>query len=141
VKTFTIGTDGDIATFEGGKDAGALAAGTQSFRSDRELGDITAAWRLDRLEEVWNRLSGVQKVKRFRDRKTAVARIWKAVQNLKPSSVKREALSPQGDSENEAAEVRSRPDDYAHCAGDSNVGPARRSDLKVHNLCYGLAGT
>jgi len=90
VKTFRIGPDGDIAAFEGGKAAGALAAGTEAFRSERELHDITAAWLLDRLVQVWNRQPGAQRVKRFRDRQTAVARIWKAVQNLKPSSAKDE---------------------------------------------------
>ena len=35
---------------------------------------------MKRLVEIWNRLPGVEPVARFTDRKTAVRRIWRAVQ-------------------------------------------------------------
>ena len=35
---------------------------------------------MKRLVEIWNRLPGVEPVARFTDRKTAVARIWRALQ-------------------------------------------------------------
>src|SRR5438067_4605054 len=35
---------------------------------------------MKRLVEIWNRLAGVEPVARFTDRKTAVRRIWRAVQ-------------------------------------------------------------
>ena len=35
---------------------------------------------MKRLLEIWNRLPGVQGVARFTDRKTAIARIWRAIQ-------------------------------------------------------------
>ena len=35
---------------------------------------------MKRLVEIWNRLPGVHAVARFTDRKTAIARIWRAIQ-------------------------------------------------------------
>jgi hypothetical protein len=45
---------------------------------------ITAAanWPLARLVEIWNSLPGAEKVKKFKDRATAMERIWKAIQSL-----------------------------------------------------------
>ena len=37
-----------------------------------------------RLVEIWNSLPGAEKVKKFKDRNTAVERIWKAIQSLSP---------------------------------------------------------
>ena len=51
-----------------------------TFRSEQELGKISASWPISRLVEVWNNLPGVKPVKKFTDRKTAVSRIWKAIQ-------------------------------------------------------------
>jgi hypothetical protein len=55
------------------------AAGTaQRFASAEELAGIVAGWPLMRLVAVWNTLPGVIPVNRFTDRKTAIARIWRA---------------------------------------------------------------
>ena len=39
-------------------------------------------WPASRLVEIWNSVPGFTPVKKFTDRKTALARIWKAIQNL-----------------------------------------------------------
>jgi DNA-binding IclR family transcriptional regulator len=52
--------------------------------SEKELGRVTAAWSLSRLVAMWNQLEGVVPVKKFTDRRTAVARLWKAAQALTP---------------------------------------------------------
>jgi hypothetical protein len=39
-----------------------------------------------RLVRIWNSLSGVKRTDRFTDRKTAVRRIWKAIQRLEVDS-------------------------------------------------------
>jgi hypothetical protein len=44
----------------------------------------TATWPGSRLVEIWNTLPGVTPVKKFADRRKAVARIWKAIQSLGP---------------------------------------------------------
>ena len=50
------------------------------FSSEVELASITSDWPLTRFAEVWNGLRGVAPVARFKDRKTAVRRIWTAIQ-------------------------------------------------------------
>src|SRR5580704_13824346 len=54
------------------------------FRSERELAQLAAHWRASHLVQIWNGLPGVRPVRRFTDRKTALRRIWKEVQKLKP---------------------------------------------------------
>ena len=50
--------------------------------SQQELADLAAKWPANRLIEVWNGIPGLTPVKKFTDRKSAVARIWKAIQSL-----------------------------------------------------------
>jgi hypothetical protein len=62
-----------------------------TFASEKELSKLTSEWPIGRLADVWNTFAGVvpfdglKPVKKFTDRKTAVARIWKAVQALTPA--------------------------------------------------------
>jgi len=51
-----------------------------TFASKQELDALAKEWPMKRLVEIWNRLPGVQAVARFTDRKTAIARIWRALQ-------------------------------------------------------------
>jgi len=51
------------------------------FSSLDELGHLAEPWPAARLVRIWNRLPGVSAVKGFTDRKTAVSRVWKALQN------------------------------------------------------------
>ena len=52
------------------------------FASQQELADLAAKWPANRLIEVWNGIPGLTPIKKFTDRKSAVARIWKAIQSL-----------------------------------------------------------
>ena len=52
------------------------------FASQQELADLAAKWPANRLIEVWNGIPGLTPVKKFTDRKSAVSRIWKAIQSL-----------------------------------------------------------
>jgi hypothetical protein len=54
-------------------------AGT-TFTSEQGLQELAKEWPMKRLVEIWNHLPGVHAVARFTDRKTAVARIWRAIQ-------------------------------------------------------------
>jgi cell division septation protein DedD len=78
MKTYTIDSENSItalgsqqADFEG-----------EIFASQQELADLATKWPADRLVEVWNGIPGLTPVKKFTDRKSAVARIWKAIQSL-----------------------------------------------------------
>jgi Protein of unknown function (DUF3489) len=51
-----------------------------SFTSEQELQELASAWPMKRLVEIWNRLPGIKPVARFTDRKTAIARIWRVIQ-------------------------------------------------------------
>ena len=56
------------------------SARDNSFASEQELQEVASAWPMKRLIEIWNHLPGVEPVTRFTDRKTAIRRIWRALQ-------------------------------------------------------------
>jgi hypothetical protein len=58
-----------------------------TFSSEQELSLRTARWPGSRLVEVWNRLPNVQPVKKFTDRRTAIHRIWRAIQEGQVSQI------------------------------------------------------
>jgi hypothetical protein len=85
--TFTIDSENNIVAHTG------LQTSThesQSFSNEKELAKLTAGWPASRLLDTWNAFAGVapfddlRPVKKFTDRKAAVARIFKAVQRLSP---------------------------------------------------------
>jgi hypothetical protein len=80
MKSFRIDRENNITAFAKRKDA--AAAGGDTFRSEAELHELTAGWPASRLVEIWNSIPGFLPVKKFTNRKTAVLRIWKAVQRL-----------------------------------------------------------
>ncbi len=90
--TFAITTDNNITAFTA---AEQVPEGQQRFATEKELAKVSAEWPITRFAEVWNGFAGVvpfdslKPVKKFTDRKTAVARIWRAIQALTPK------LAPQ----------------------------------------------
>jgi len=58
----------------------------RSFHHRKEFAKLSTDWPITRFVEVWNAFAGappfgeLKPVKKFTDRKTAVARIWKAIQ-------------------------------------------------------------
>lgn len=87
--TFAIDTENTITAYLAGE---AIPEAHARFASEKDLTKLAATWSTDRLVEVWNSFAGVppfgdlKPVKKFTDRKTAVARIWKAVQALTPTA-------------------------------------------------------
>jgi hypothetical protein len=82
MKTFTIDTDNNISAFTSKKQAAAASTTPfDPFTSQRELA-LAADWSATRLVETWNGIPGVTAVTRFTNRKIAIERIWKAIQNL-----------------------------------------------------------
>ena len=79
---FTIDDDNNITLSASAAEATERRAGMESFHSLQELAGLAAQWPTSRLLAIWNSLPGVEPVKRFTDRKTAVARIWRAIQGL-----------------------------------------------------------
>ena len=91
--TFAIDTDNTITAYLAGE---AIPEDQARFASEKELAKLAAHWPAERLVEIWNAFAGVppfgdlKPVKKFTDRKTAVARVWRAVQALTPTP------APQG---------------------------------------------
>ena len=82
MKVFTIQNEtNNIAIHTTVQEASGLANATR-FRSEASFTRLAAVWPTSRLIKIWNGLPGVNRVIRFRDRATAVSRIWKAIQVL-----------------------------------------------------------
>lgn len=58
------------------------------FADANTLSSLAASWPATRLIEIWNKLPNVTMVRRFTDRRTAVRRIWRALQKLERSRTK-----------------------------------------------------
>jgi len=85
MRLFAIDADNNITAFPA---AEQVPEGQQQFATEKELAKLAANWPADRAVQVWNSFAGVapfddlKPVKKFTDRKTAIARIWKAIQRL-----------------------------------------------------------
>jgi hypothetical protein len=86
MRLFAIDNDNTITAFPA---AGQIPEGQEQFASEKELAKLAGNWPVGRLAQIWNSFAGVagfgadlKPVKKFTDRKTAAARIWKAIQTL-----------------------------------------------------------
>jgi hypothetical protein len=68
-------------------------AGGSTFASEQEFEELANEWPMKRLVEIWNRLPGVERVARFTDRKTAIRRIWRALQPQRKRVSERKSLT------------------------------------------------
>lgn len=103
--TFAIDTDNTITAYLAGD---LIPEDHARFGTEKELSKLAANWPAERLVEIWNGFAGVppfgdlKPVKKFTDRKTAVARIWRAIQVLTPtaapvaSKTTKDATRPKG---------------------------------------------
>ena len=66
-----------------------------TFASEQELHELTSAWPMKRPIEIWNHLPAVEAVTRFTDRKTAIRRLWRALQP-QVDKQQRRTKAPQG---------------------------------------------
>src|SRR5260370_37850039 len=81
--TFTITDDNNITVYASAEEAGQAGDSTAtSFDSQAALAKLSADWPLSRFVDIWNSIPGNAEVKKFADRKKAVARIWTAIQPL-----------------------------------------------------------
>jgi hypothetical protein len=76
--TFTIDTENNITAFATKQEAGEV----ESFSTQDELASLAAKWPATHLAAVWNSIPGLTPVKKFTNRTSAIARIWKAIQSL-----------------------------------------------------------
>ena len=92
--TFTVDQDNTIVA-RGPQEAIPAPEGANTieiFASQKELASLAANWTANRLVDIWNGFAGVvpfddlKAVNKFKDRKTALERIWKAIQRLDTNS-------------------------------------------------------
>ena len=83
MKHFTIEIESNNVAVHGSAKEAEAVADSERFSSEAALAKLAANWPASRLVEIWNSLPGVKPVKKFKDRKTAVARIWTAIERLK----------------------------------------------------------
>ena len=82
MKTFAIDSENKVTTWDSRAEAEQKSTpGAAQVSTIDELAQITAQWPLARLVAVWNSLPRATPLMRFTDRKTAVARIWKTLQD------------------------------------------------------------
>src|SRR5271170_8037346 len=82
MKNFTIENETNNITVHGSAKEAEAVPNSERFSNEAALAKLAANWPAARLVEVWNSLPGETPVKKFKDRATAVSRIWKAIQSL-----------------------------------------------------------
>jgi hypothetical protein len=98
MNTFTIDATNNITAFASLEEARAAKINNaEYFGSVQELAKLAASWPARRPVEIWNSFAGVapltslKPVKKFPNRKAAVADTWKAVQGLSANVAKQAA--------------------------------------------------
>jgi hypothetical protein len=86
MKIFTIENDTNNITLHATVQDAEAVANAERFRNEAGLAKLATDWPAARLVEIWNSLPGVTPLKKFKDRQTAVIRIWKALENLGQSA-------------------------------------------------------
>ena len=117
---FTIDAENNVTAHASAEDTGAVPD-AESFTTPAELAHVAAGGPAGRFVEVWNALPGVTPVSKFTDRKTAVARIWKAIQALAEAAPATRASAAQHKADVEPAR---RP------GGSSLAGEAPRTTAR-----------
>lgn len=82
MKHFTIENEtNNIIVHSSATEAEAIP-NSERFGTEAALAKLAANWPAARLVEIWNSLPGETPVRKFKDRATAVSRIWKALQRF-----------------------------------------------------------
>jgi Protein of unknown function (DUF3489) len=129
--SFTIQEDNNITAFASADDA-AKGGDATRFDSQASLASISTEWPLSRFVEIWNSIPGNTEVKKFADRKKAVARIWKAIQPLagKGQSNEREAKPEKPHGAKRAKKgKRAKKAAAAKKAGDKGEGSNKKAEV------------
>jgi hypothetical protein len=107
MKHFTIEIESNNVAVHGSAKEAEAVADSERFSSEAALAKLAANWPASRLVEIWSSLPGETPIRKFKDRATAVSRIWKVIQNLgqTPNTVAEPASTPETDSTEPTAAV------------------------------------
>lgn len=86
MRVFTIENETNNITVHASVQEASTVVNARRFRNEAALARLAADWPTSRLIDIWNGIRGVKQVTRFKDRPTAVSRIWKAIQSLGDSA-------------------------------------------------------
>jgi hypothetical protein len=99
MKTFTIESESNNIILHASAAEAETVTGAERFSSSEELATLAANWPTSRLIDIWNGLPGVTPVTKFKDRKTAITRIWNTIQSLDADVASEATPEPEGTSE------------------------------------------
>ena len=138
MSTFTIDSANNIAVFASQEEATAAKINNaEYFGTARELNKLAGSWPANRPVEIWNSFAGVapfgnlKPVKKFPDRKAAVARIWDAIQRLVPIAAQPAPDVAPAKGKGKNAPVQARRRDTARPAGKKTAIVAREGSKKA----------
>ena len=132
MNTFTIDSDNNI-TAHAGLPAGADRS--LSFTNQPELARRTADWPISRLVDTWNGFAGVapftdlKPVKKFTDRKAAIARIWKAIERLVPNVAQPAQPVGPGKGKRKKSPAKAKRRDTARAAANMAREGSKKADV------------
>ena len=95
MKQFTIENETNNITVHGSVKEADAVLNSERFGTEAALAKLATNWPAARLVEIWNSLPGATEVKKFKDRATAVSRIWKAIQTLGQTEPVTETAQPE----------------------------------------------
>ena len=98
MKNFTIENETSSITVHGSAKEAEAVPNSERFSNEPALAKLAANWPAARLVEIYNSLPGKTPVKKFKDRATAVSRIWKAIERLgetAPAPAEEPASAPE----------------------------------------------
>ena len=96
MKAFTLTSDNVVTAVPSAAHLPADSDQLETIKSEQDLGKLAAGWPMARLIAIWNNLPGTTPISKFTDRKTGVARIWKAIQTLEPTVEPSQADTARG---------------------------------------------
>ncbi len=123
MKIFTIENETNNITVHATTQDAEAVANADRFRNESGLNKLAGDWPAARLVEIWNSLPGVSPVKKFKDRQTAVSRIWKALQSLGQAPPEAAAADEQS-SAAEAAPIQEAIETTESAAGFTDTPEA-----------------
>ena len=85
MKAFALTPENKVIRAESAAQLPADSDQLETIKSEQDLAKLASGWPAARLVAIWNNLPGVAPVTKFTDRKTGVARIWRAMQALEPN--------------------------------------------------------
>jgi len=121
--TFVIDAENRVTAHAGTRRV-LVPKGACGFANEKELSKVAAGWPGTRLVEIWNKLPNANPVRKFTDRKTAVRRIWKALQELALAPTQRIHTSASGKGKASAKRAGRRVNTKAECIIALLKGPA-----------------